>query len=46
MAVELIIIRHGESEANVGRSTDADCGMTDHGLEQARQVARRLGSSA
>ena len=44
MAVELLLIRHGEREANVGRSTDPDCSLTDRGLEQARQVARRLKS--
>ncbi|MGE5612237.1 MAG: histidine phosphatase family protein [Bacillota bacterium] len=42
MAVELILIRHGESEGNVGRSSDPDCPLTEAGLEQARQVGRQL----
>lgn len=42
MAVELMIIRHGESEGNIGRSTDPDCALSEKGLEQARQLALRL----
>jgi broad specificity phosphatase PhoE len=39
---ELLLVRHGQSEGNVGTSTDPDCGLTDLGREQARAVARRL----
>lgn len=42
MATELILIRHGESEANVGRSKDPDCPITENGLDQARRLARRI----
>jgi broad specificity phosphatase PhoE len=41
-ATELLLVRHGQSEANVGTSTDPDCALTDRGREQARGVARRL----
>lgn len=41
-ATELLMIRHGQSQANVGASTDPDCELTDAGLEQARALARRL----
>lgn len=39
---ELLMVRHGQSEANVGASTDPDCALTALGLEQARSVAKRL----
>src|SRR4051794_41433502 len=39
---ELLLIRHGESEANAGMSTDPDCLLTEAGLEQARCLGRRL----
>jgi broad specificity phosphatase PhoE len=39
---ELLMIRHGESEANVGTSTDPDCRLTARGLDQAAALARRL----
>ena len=42
VTTELLMIRHGQSEANVGRSTDPDCALTEFGLEQARSAARRL----
>ena len=42
MAVELLLVRHGESEANAGRSDDADCALSGKGREQARQLAHRL----
>ena len=42
MPAELILIRHGESEANVGRSSDVDCAMTEKGFEQARNVGQLL----
>jgi broad specificity phosphatase PhoE len=38
----IILIRHGQSEANVGLSTDPDCALTPLGIEQARQAAARL----
>ena len=36
------MVRHGQSEANVGLSTDADCGLTALGFEQAAADAKRL----
>jgi probable phosphoglycerate mutase len=39
---ELLMVRHGESEANVGLSVDPDCSLTARGLEQARALAPRL----
>src|SRR5688572_33100619 len=39
---ELIMVRHGESEANVGLSTDPDCALTPRGVEQARSLAVRV----
>jgi len=42
MTVELILIRHAESEGNAGLSNDPDCALTAAGFEQARQLARRL----
>ena len=39
---ELILIRHGESEANLGLSKDPDCLLTDRGREQARRLASEL----
>jgi broad specificity phosphatase PhoE len=39
---ELLMVRHGESEANVGLSTDPDCCLTPRGLQQARDLAPRL----
>jgi ribonuclease H / adenosylcobalamin/alpha-ribazole phosphatase len=43
MTTELLLIRHGESEANAGRASTADdCALTNAGLEQSRQLAQRL----
>ena len=39
---ELLMVRHGESEANAGLSTDPDCDLSPRGLEQARALAPRL----
>lgn len=39
---ELLLVRHGESEGNVGRSADPDCCLTDAGLCQAADLGRRL----
>ena len=39
---ELLMVRHGESEANVGLSGDPDCALTPRGLGQARALAPRL----
>lgn len=39
---EFILIRHGESEANVGLSDHPDCALTPRGIEQARAAAQRL----
>ena len=40
--MELILIRHGQSEANVGLSTEPDCDLTAFGCDQARQAAEQL----
>lgn len=42
MAVEMILIRHGVSEANEGLSNDPDCVLAPKGLSQASEVAQRL----
>ncbi|MDP9174748.1 MAG: histidine phosphatase family protein [Planctomycetota bacterium] len=42
MSSELLLIRHGESEANVGLSTDPDSRLTQRGIEQARNLGQRL----
>lgn len=39
---DLILIRHGESLANINCSTDPDCPLSPRGLEQARELADRL----
>jgi 2,3-bisphosphoglycerate-dependent phosphoglycerate mutase len=39
---KIILIRHGQSAANVGLSDDPNCALTPTGIEQARQAARRL----
>ena len=39
---ELLMVRHGESEANVGLSSDPDCALTARGVDQARELAPRL----
>ena len=45
-ATELLMVRHGESEANVGLSDDPDCPLTPRGLGQARALAHRLARHA
>ena len=42
MSVDLLLVRHGQSEANAGLSLDPDCSLSDTGLEQARQLRLRL----
>jgi broad specificity phosphatase PhoE len=42
MSAELLLIRHGESEGNVGISKDPDCRLTDRGHQQARAAGQRL----
>lgn len=42
MPSELLLIRHGQSEANVNLSTDPDCRLTSVGVDQARELGRRL----
>jgi broad specificity phosphatase PhoE len=42
MTTELLLIRHGQSEANVGASSDPDCGLTELGRQQAGRVGRQL----
>jgi broad specificity phosphatase PhoE len=39
---ELLMVRHGQSEGNVGVSTEPNCALTTFGIEQATAVARRL----
>jgi broad specificity phosphatase PhoE len=41
---ELLLIRHGQSEANVGIPCAPDCALTEAGVAQAREAARRLAS--
>lgn len=41
---DLILIRHGQSLANINCSTDPDCELTARGHEQARKLAQRLKS--
>jgi probable phosphoglycerate mutase len=40
--VELILVRHGESEYNVGLSRHLDSRLTERGREQSRKVAAEL----
>ena len=42
MTTELLMVRHGESEANAGTSKDPDSPLTERGLAQARELAARL----
>ncbi len=42
MASELLLIRHGESEANVGLSKDPNCNLTPNGVLQAGELGRKL----
>lgn len=39
---ELILIRHGQSEANVGLTDHPDSSLTPAGIDQARQLGLRL----
>lgn len=39
---ELIIVRHGRSQHNMGESDDLDCGLTEFGAHQARNVGKFL----
>jgi broad specificity phosphatase PhoE len=39
---DLLLIRHGQSEANAGITDDPDSGLTELGIEQASSVAERL----
>jgi len=42
MSTELLLIRHGQSEGNIGVSKHPDCKLTPHGIEQARHAGLRL----
>jgi broad specificity phosphatase PhoE len=42
MPLELLLIRHGQSEANAGWSADPDCALTPLGWEQSRAAGRQL----
>ena len=42
ITTELLMVRHGQSEANVGRACEPNCALTELGTGQARDVARRL----
>ena len=49
MSLTLKLVRHGESEANIGRVLTHEYGdhaipLSERGLEQAREVGRKLGS--
>ena len=39
---DVLLIRHGESEANAGTSDDCDCGLTALGREQSEKTGRLL----
>ena len=39
---ELLIIRHGRSQHNMGESNELDCGLTEFGAHQARNVGKFL----
>ena len=39
---DLILIRHGQSLANINCSNEPDCELSDAGHEQARELGRRL----
>lgn len=39
---DLILIRHGESLANINCSTDPNCPLSDRGFEQARELGAWL----
>lgn len=41
--MELILIRHGQSLANVGLCDHCDCDLSEVGMTQARELGRRLG---
>jgi broad specificity phosphatase PhoE len=41
-ATRFLLIRHGESESNAGRSTHPDSALTTTGIGQARGLAQRL----
>jgi broad specificity phosphatase PhoE len=40
--MELLLIRHGQSLANIGQSTEIDCELSDHGHTQAISAAELL----
>jgi broad specificity phosphatase PhoE len=40
--MQILLIRHGQSQANVGQSDHPDCDLTAMGLEQAHEVGRQL----
>lgn len=42
MPTDLILIRHGESLANIDRSTDPNSALSPCGVEQTRELADRL----
>src|SRR5450432_2573121 len=42
LATELLLIRHGESQANIGLTTHLDSCLTPRGIDQARQLGIRL----
>ena len=45
MPLQLLLVRHGESEANAGTSSDPDCPLSPRGFEQARELAARLAAA-
>ena len=40
--MELLLIRHGQSRANIGQCNDCDCDLTPLGREQAIAIGRSL----
>jgi broad specificity phosphatase PhoE len=42
VTTELLLIRHGQSEANAGKSKEPDCALSELGQQQALLLAQRL----
>jgi broad specificity phosphatase PhoE len=38
----IFLVRHGESEANIGCSDDPNCDLTDRGVQQAKDLGAQL----
>lgn len=42
VAMEIFLVRHGQSQANAGLTAHLDSGLTEIGKEQAKRTAKRL----